>query len=250
MIFSLLNIRTRLIATLVAIAVCNVSQSQAGIITANLTTLDPILSGQTVNFDIDLLSVALPNPTDSIISVTLDFTASDAALTGAGFDFSGFSFVADPGLMGELGFSFDPDVSDDGRVTLDADVPPFGTDSGIPNGTGFTRLGILSVVAPALAGDYSVNFSVDSFDPIFGTSLLLDDFFTTLAPSVQGATFTVEPSTSAIVPEPTSLMIFGCISVSLMFRSRNTRRGQAHRITSLVPMPSENLSQIAYTTRH
>ncbi|TWU24812.1 hypothetical protein Pla52o_11020 [Novipirellula galeiformis] len=232
MLFTKTSCRLSLAATLWVTIACCTAQVQAGLITATTTTLDPIAPGDVVDFDIELRNVALPSPTDSIISITLDFTASDAALTVGGTDFSGFSFVPDAGLIGSLSFSFDPDVSDDGIVTLDADTPPFGSDTGIPEATAYIRLGTLSAVAPPTPGDYTIGFLIDNTPFANSTTLLLDDFdFTTLVPDVQGASFTV--TSAATVPEPASLLVFGCAGGCLVFCRRRKDRGNATTLCRL-----------------
>jgi hypothetical protein len=202
--------RARQVASIVALLLLVSSNASAGVITINNTSPDPVSPGASVLLDIDLTAVALPNPTDSIISIFLDFTATDPALTSSGLDFSGFDFTRNPGLDGLLSLQLDSDVSVDGLVSLDADLFPFGSDSGIADGTAAINLGTLSVVAPASPGTYSVDLRVDSSFPVFGTSFILDDnpfLPTAVAPTVEGANFTV--ASTLAVPEPSGLLLFG-----------------------------------------
>lgn len=185
-----------------------------------------VAGGDTVLFDVYLrgLDATLPGP---VISFALNVAASDSSLTAGGTNFSRFGFTLDSSLIGVIGgllFS-DSDISDDGRVEFIADTPPFGAEEGIPAGAGDVRLGALSVVAPNVAGSYSVNLALDAQNPFFGSFLLIDDGspFGLLAPedlllSVGGASFEVDGGSQPAVPEPSSLALFTLGTVGFVGR--------------------------------
>ncbi len=168
-----------------------------------------VAPGQTAMFDVYLRDYEEPFP---VISFALNINASDSSLTAAGTDFSRFTFALDPDLIGVIGgLRFDDDISDDGRVEFSTDLPPFGSEAGIPAAVGDVRLGTLSALAPATPGSFTVGLLTTPSEPIFGggSFLLLDDgsAFGQVLPG--DGSLAVSGAPLIVVPEPSTLALSG-----------------------------------------
>lgn len=186
--------------------------------------------GETVSFEVWLRDLVTDSPFDFVEAFTLDFSASDPALTA---DYSSFDFQLDSGLSGILGgLVFDSDASDDGIVSFGADTPPFGIETGISTSLGDIQLGQLSLSAPSVAGTYGVSLAFDNADPFSPTFLVVNDgLFGQFVPAdgtlvVSGASFVVDDSAPMRpVPEPSSIAIMlasGIFWAGVRLRSRGT----------------------------
>ena len=211
------------------IAVTAFARPAAASIVASLAILpdpsDPtlrVLPGQTATFFVTLTEYLADDPSDPdpIVAFRLNLGDSDPLLTAGGTDFSGFTFDLNP----SVGFSlpFDDDISDDGIVEFGADLPPFGTDTGLFPGDAPIVLGVLRVVAPENPGFYQVGLAVTPSDPIFGggTFLQIDDgsLFGQTLPG--DGTLNISNSGLSVVPEPGSVSIWMSVFALAFCRRR------------------------------
>ncbi|MCC9601602.1 hypothetical protein LOC67_13675 [Stieleria sp. JC731] len=195
--------------------------------------------GDVVGFEVWLQDFVADaeNASDIIVGIDLDFSASDSALTS---NYSSMSFQLDSnlnGVIGGLAFALDDNVSDDGFVSYSADLPPFGSDTGISTLFGDVLLGQLNVIAPNVAGVYQVALNEPPTHTFGATTLLLehvdlfgfsyltmpgDGVLTTVA-----ADFSVQSSSMNTVPEPATLIIlFAMLIFSVCHRSPRWRTGK------------------------
>jgi hypothetical protein len=187
-------------------------------------------------FDVFLRDFDEPFP---IIAFALNVGASDTVLTGSGSDFGRFAFTLAPDIASLLSLSFDSNISDDGRVEFGADLPPFGTDIGIPAAAGDVRLGTLSVLAPSTPGSFAVGLQATPAEPIFGggSYLLLDDGdLGIVLPG--GGTLGIVNTSLSVVPEPSTLTLAGIgvfLGVAGYFRGQRRPPARARFVQFLSP---------------
>lgn len=217
------------------------------VLSAQLSLGAPVVTGPggTANFNVTLNNLVTNSPSNVVLAFGLDFGSSSPTLTAGGTDFSAFSFVLDPGLIGVIGsIVYDDNASDDGHVQFGASVPPFGSETGISAAMGSVLLGVLSVTAPFDPGSYPVAFRIDASAPLLATYLEIytgNEVAGPVLPTDGPLDFvnsSVEvPGGPALIPEPSSILLWSIAALGAALLPRRNRRHSPNRTGHATDLP-------------